>query len=126
MSDVKHKKLGWSFLSSTSLVLVCLSSNPTMKMKDVAKRVGITERSVQRIVAELEAMGVLKRTRIGRQNRYEIDPGVPMRHELEAHRSVGDLLETLLPCEALEVSAAATRSKKEKREVHREACLAAT
>lgn len=67
-----------------------------MKLREVALRVGITERAVQRIVAELEASGVLKRTRAGRQNSYEIDCNVPLRHSLESHRTVGDLLRAML------------------------------
>lgn len=67
-----------------------------MKMREVALRVGITERAVQRIVAELESSGALKRTRSGRQNMYEIDYDIPLRHSLESHRKVGDLLRAIL------------------------------
>ena len=86
----------WTFLSNYSHVLICLATDPQMRMRDVALRVGITERAVQRIIADLEASGVLKRTRAGRQNRYDIDPQVPLRHPLESHRTVGDLLAAIL------------------------------
>ena len=88
---------GWTFLSNYSHVLICIVQDPKMRMREVALRVGITERAVQRIIAELEVAGVLKRTRDGRQNTYEIDRNTPLRHPLEAHRTVGDLLEALLP-----------------------------
>jgi DNA-binding Lrp family transcriptional regulator len=61
-------------------------------MRDVSVKVGITERAVQRIVAELESAGVLKRTREGRQNRYEVSRELPLRHPLESHRTIGDIL----------------------------------
>ena len=74
-----------------------------MKMREVALSVGITERAVQRIVADLEASGTLKRIREGRQNRYEIDNDSPLRHSLESHRTVGDLLRAInSSCESSE------------------------
>jgi len=77
-------------------VLLCLAQDPLIKMRDVAARVGITERAVQRIIAELEAAGVLTRIKSGRQNTYTINPSVPLRHELESHCTVGDLLDALM------------------------------
>jgi DNA-binding MarR family transcriptional regulator len=98
MSQVKSnsEKVGWTFLSNHSHVLICLAGEPTMRMRDVAQRVGITERAVQRIVSELEEGGALKRIREGRQNRYEIDDSLPLRHGLESHRTIGDILEVVL------------------------------
>jgi uncharacterized membrane protein len=63
-----------------------------MRLKEVASIVGITERAVQRIVAELEEAGYLTRERDGRRNRYEIARHLPLRHPLEAHRKVSALL----------------------------------
>jgi len=62
-------------------------------MRDVALRVGITERAVQRIVAELEAAKYLTITREGRRNRYTVNHSLPLRHGLVDHRSVGSLIE---------------------------------
>lgn len=64
-------------------------------MRDVSISVGITERAVQRIIAELEAAGVITRTKTGRQNSYSINRAMPLRHDLESHRTVGDLLSAL-------------------------------
>jgi len=82
----------WTFLTNHAHVLVCLKLEPGLALRDVAQRVGITERAVQRIVAELEEGGVLARRREGRKNVYRIHEAVPLRHGLEAHRTVGDLL----------------------------------
>jgi DNA-binding transcriptional regulator PaaX len=59
-------------------------------MRDVAERVGITERAVQHIVRDLAEAGVLERTRDGRRNRYTLHPELPLRHPIEAHRRVAD------------------------------------
>ncbi len=83
---------GWTFLSNHTHVLVCLSADGEQTVRDVALKVGITERAVLRIVAELEQGGVLEREREGRRNRYRIHAGIPLRHPLEAHCRIGDLL----------------------------------
>lgn len=83
----------WTFLTNHSHVLICLSMDPEMRLRDVAARVGITERAVQKIVAELEEGGVLTRTKVGRRNRYRIRAGKRLRHPVEGHRKVGDLLD---------------------------------
>jgi len=57
--------------------------------------VGITERAVQRIVRDLEEAGEIQRIRSGRRNRYVVDPTRPLRHPLEAHRTIGELLDLL-------------------------------
>lgn len=86
----------WTFLSNHTHVLVCLARNPDARLRDLAERVGITERGVFRVVTELERAGVVRRIREGRRNRYEIDPTAPLRHEVEATRTVGHLLALFL------------------------------
>ena len=87
--------LQWTFLTNHSHVLVLLSRNPSVVLREVALQVGITERAVQRIIADLEAGGVIEREKIGRQNHYRILTGQPLRHPIEAHRSIGELLALL-------------------------------
>lgn len=83
---------GWTFLSNHAHVLLLLADDPELRLRDIADRVGITERAVQKIIAELEAGAVLTRTRDGRRNRYTIHADRPLRHPVEAHRTVGDLI----------------------------------
>ena len=90
----------WTFLSNHSHVLLCLAQFPDMTLREVALAVGITERAVQRIVRDLEEAGILTRTRIGRRNRYAVRGDKALRHPLEAHETVGNLLALLLPDEA--------------------------
>lgn len=85
----------WTFLTNHAHVLTVLDSHPDMVLREVAQRVGITERAVQRIVMELEESGFLVRERVGRQNHYRVLRNKPLRHPIEAHRKIGDLLKLI-------------------------------
>jgi len=87
----------WTFLSNYAHVLVYLARDRHARAREIAAAVGITERAVQRIVAELEAAGVLSHTRVGRRNQYEIHRDRPLRHPLESHQTVGQLIDLLTP-----------------------------
>lgn len=86
------RETSWTFLTNHAHVLLCLVQDPAARMRDVAERVGITERAVQRIVAELEAAGYLVRIREGRRNRYEVNGELPLRHPVEGHCKLGALV----------------------------------
>ncbi|WP_374984764.1 helix-turn-helix transcriptional regulator [Streptomyces fradiae] len=86
----------WTFLTNHARVLLHVARDPDVRLRDVAASVGITERAVQLIVGDLEAAGYLTRTRVGRRNRYTIDPTVALRHPAEADHPVGDLLGAFL------------------------------
>lgn len=89
------RSANWTFFSNHAHVLFCLVQNPTLTLRDVASKVGITERAVQGIVADLANAGVLERTRDGRRNRYQFHLDHPLRHPLESHRSVGELIDAV-------------------------------
>ncbi|MCY7401240.1 MAG: winged helix-turn-helix domain-containing protein [Nocardioides sp.] len=82
----------WTFLSNYGHVLVSLSRDPDARMRDVAEAVGITERAVQQLVAELVGQGYLRKVKVGRRNQYEVVGSTHLRHGLEAHVTVGDFL----------------------------------
>lgn len=86
----------WTFLTNHAHVLLCIAQDPAVRMRDVAVRVGVTERAVQRIVAELEEGGYVKRERTGRQNRYEICSSLPLRHPIERDCAVSSLIRMVL------------------------------
>lgn len=87
-------------MSNHAHVLICLARNPGAVLREVADQVGITERSVRNILDDLEDAGFVLREREGRRNRYVLALDLPLRHPLEAHRSIGDLLAAvLLPAE---------------------------
>jgi DNA-binding MarR family transcriptional regulator len=82
----------WTFLTNHAHVLLCIAAEPDVLLSDVATRVGITERAVQRIVSELEAEGYVVRYREGRRNRYEVASELPLRHAIERHQRVASLI----------------------------------
>ena len=83
----------WTFLTNHAHVLICIANAPDVRLRDVARQVGITERAAQGIMADLVAAGYLTRLRVGRRNRYEVHPDLRLRHPLEAHHTIGGLLE---------------------------------
>lgn len=86
----------WTFLTNHAHVLICLAGDPQMRLRDVAAAVGITERAVHKIVAELEASHILERERQGRRNSYRICAALPLRHPVESHCSIEGLLKFVL------------------------------
>lgn len=85
----------WTFLTNHAQVLLCLAGTPDIRLRDVAERVGITERATQRILAELIETGYVKAERIGRRNRYTVDREHAMRHSAQVGYEIGALLEAL-------------------------------
>jgi DNA-binding MarR family transcriptional regulator len=85
----------WTFLSNYAHVLICLHRNPEMRLRDVADLVGITERAVQKIIKDLEESDVINKKKEGRRNIYSINKKEKMRHPLESHCSVMNLLQAL-------------------------------
>ena len=89
------KKAEWTFLSNHAHVLVYVHQHPTLRIRDIAEAVGITERATQAIVADLVAEGYVQRFREGRRNVYQVTGDVPLRHPVEADHTVADLLAML-------------------------------
>lgn len=83
----------WTYLSNHGHVLVCLARWPDIRLREAAERVGVTERAVQQIVADLQADGVVTKTRVGRRNRYSVRRDSVFRHPLEAGVAVGSFLD---------------------------------
>ncbi len=83
----------WTFLTNHSHVLLLLSRDPSLVLREVALQIGITERAVQRIIADLESGGIIEREKVGRQNHYRIRTDQPLRHGIvESRRTIGELL----------------------------------
>ena len=86
----------WAFLTNHAHVLIVIARDHKVRLRDIASQVGITERAVQKIIAELEASGVLTKSKEGRRNSYFVNDAVALRHPLEAHRTLGALVEMVL------------------------------
>jgi len=91
----KRTMPSWSFLSNHGAVLVLVASQPRITAAEIGRQLGITERPVRRIIAELEAEGYLRRSREGRRNRYEVNPDAPLPGPVLRDVAVGDLLAVL-------------------------------
>ena len=86
----------WTFFSNHAHVLICLYQDSQMVLRDLAGRVGITERAVQGIVQDLEDAGFIKRERVGRRNHYQVIHDKPLRHPIEEHCTVDMLFNVIL------------------------------
>lgn len=85
----------WSFVTNHGGVLILVAKHPQITAREIAAHLGITERSVLRIISDLEAEGYLKRTRDGRVNSYEVNPDLPLRRPELREVMVGELLNAL-------------------------------
>ena len=85
----------WTFLTNHAHVLLCIFRSPLSLMRDLATEVGITERAVQRIIADLKAAGYLQAERQGRRNRYRVKTNLFLRHPIEHHRTVASLVDLI-------------------------------
>lgn len=90
-----ERQARWTFLTNHAHVLLCIAQDPGVRLRDVALRVGITERATQGIVSDLVDGGYVARTRVGRRNQYSVQGELPLRHPLEQEHAVGQLLELL-------------------------------
>lgn len=87
----------WTFLTNHAHVLCCIARDPGIRLRDVAERVGVTERAAQRIVSDLVGAGYLERIRLGRRNSYQIRRDGPLRHPVESGHRIGEVLDLLCP-----------------------------
>jgi DNA-binding MarR family transcriptional regulator len=85
----------WQFFTNHTHVLVCLASDPDLRLRDIAARVGITERAAHDLVKDLERAGYVRVRRVGRRNRYEVCGQLPLRRSPFARHSADELISLL-------------------------------
>ncbi|MFG2794657.1 helix-turn-helix transcriptional regulator [Streptomyces sp. NPDC048419] len=95
MDRAPEPHAGWTFLTNHSRVLAAIAEDRTTRVRDIAARCRLTERAVQKIIADLEAGGYLTRVREGRSNLYRIAPDMLLRHPADAPATVAELLAIL-------------------------------
>jgi DNA-binding IclR family transcriptional regulator len=95
MSDPDQAGGRWTLLTGHGHVLVEIARNPDARIRDISAVVGLTDRTVQAIVADLEAAGYLTRTRTGRRTRYTVNPDRVFRHSAQDGHRIGPLLDLL-------------------------------
>ena len=86
----------WSFLTNHARVLVCIAHDPGVRLRDIAERVGITERTAYGIVTDLADAGYIVKHRDGRRNRYQVQADQPLREPTARETSIGDVLDLLV------------------------------
>ncbi|MFF8809961.1 MarR family transcriptional regulator [Streptomyces omiyaensis] len=93
---------GWTFLTSHARVLLAIAADPGIRLRDVAARCDVTERTVQGIVADLEQAKYLtrQRARDGRRNQYRVDTTAPFRHPAEEGHEIAELITLFTPLPA--------------------------
>ena len=95
MKDDDGSAGAWTLLTGHGHVLVEIARNPKARIRDISPVVGLTERSVQAIVTDLEAAGYLTRTRIGRRVVYTVNRKSLFRHSAQEGHRVGPFLDLL-------------------------------
>jgi hypothetical protein len=107
MSHPGERDGSWTLLTGHGHVLVEIARNPGARIRDISAAAGITERTVQAIVADLEAAGYLTRTRTGRRTRYTVNPDSSFRHPAQEGLRIGPFLAVLASGDAAEPAPAA-------------------
>lgn len=98
----------WTFLTNHALVLSFLAKHPRITALELAQAIGIRERSIRKVIADLEAAGYIGKKREGRGNTYTVSLDMALRHETHQHVDIANFLETL----ARETPASTPRSRR--------------
>jgi DNA-binding transcriptional ArsR family regulator len=85
----------WSFLTNHARVLLCIAHDPGVRLRDIAARVGVTERSAYGIVTDLAEAGYVVKEKEGRRNRYQIQAHLPLPDSASRERTIGEVLALL-------------------------------
>ncbi|MDL2078409.1 helix-turn-helix domain-containing protein [Streptomyces sp. GXMU-J15] len=110
MEGLHEPHTGWTFLTNHARVLAAIADDRNARIRDIAARCRLTERAVQKIIADLESAGYLSHTRVGRTNTYRIEPGKILRHPAEAGLTIASLLSLLAQDDAARVKEAPASS----------------
>ena len=86
----------WSFLTNHAQVLVCIAHDPGVRLRDIAVKLGITERTAYGIVTDLTEAGYVVKDKDGRRNRYRVQAHLPLRAAVSGDRTIGEVLDLLI------------------------------
>jgi DNA-binding IclR family transcriptional regulator len=92
--------VSWTFLTNHARVLLCIAHDPGVRLRDIAARLGITERSAYGIVTDLVQAGYIVKQKEGRRNRYQIQAHLPLPEATSRERTVGEVLALLTGIDA--------------------------
>ena len=86
----------WTLLSNHGFTLLCLADKPEATTREISTYLGMTERSVQRIISQLHLVDYIRKEKVGRRNRYEVNHKMPISHPLKQDKTVRHLLAELV------------------------------
>jgi transposase len=92
---------GWTFLTNHARVLLCIAHDPGIRLRDIAARLDITERTAYGIVTDLAQAGYIVKRKDGRRNRYLIQAHLPLPEPSSRERTLGEVLALLVGDDAL-------------------------
>jgi len=85
----------WTFLTNHALVLLCIADDPEARLRDIAARLNLTERTAFGIITDLVEAGYVVKEKDGRRNRYHIQAHLPLPDQAGRERTVGEILALL-------------------------------
>jgi DNA-binding transcriptional regulator PaaX len=83
----------WTFLTNHALVFIYLANRKKITARELSVSIGITERAIRKIIADLEAEGYIEKLKEGRRVSYEVNPKLPFRHRTQRDKMIGKLLQ---------------------------------
>ena len=86
----------WSFLTNHARVLLCIAHDPGVRLRDIAARLGVTERTAHGIITDLTKAGYMVKQRDGRRNRYRVEANLPLPEPASREPAIGEVLAVLL------------------------------
>jgi predicted transcriptional regulator len=95
MAEASSRSTTWVFLTNHAHVLLCVARDPEARARDIAERVGVTERAAQRILSDLIAEGYVSKLKLGRRNRYTVNTRGHLRHPIFKDLEIGPLISIL-------------------------------
>ena len=90
----------WSFFTNHARVLICITRDPGLRLRDLAAALGITERSAYGIVSDLVEAGYVVKEKDGRRNRYRVQAQLPLPEPVTQERTIGEVLGVLVDAAA--------------------------
>jgi predicted DNA-binding transcriptional regulator YafY len=85
----------WSFLTNHARVLLCIAHDPGVRLREIAARTGVTERTAYGIVTDLTEAGYVVKHKDGRRNRYQIQAHLPLPETDSRESTIGEILALL-------------------------------
>jgi Winged helix DNA-binding domain len=85
----------WTFLTNHARVLLCIARDSGIRLRDIAAKLDITERSAYGIVSDLTRAGYIVKEKDGRRNRYQIQTHLPLPEPTSRERTLGEVLAVL-------------------------------